>query len=170
MFANITTVVAFMSQGNHIEFFRNYNEIVKKIGSGSVEKKTIDSVCNYFNFMWDLNQGVIFEEIADFLPPSMSSKLCINHYANAIENSLLFINNEGKLTVPLIISLFKRIKLKTYRSSDIVVKIGEQTENTIFLIEGELKVFGHCRNEMLGILTQGSHFGLDLSENVHERK
>lgn len=80
LFANITTVVAYMSQGSHIEFFKNYSNIIAKIDSGKVDKETVDSASNFFYYVWNRHQGVSYEEVMDFLPPSMSSKLCISVY------------------------------------------------------------------------------------------
>ena len=51
-----------------------------------------------------------------------------------------------------------------------IIKIGQPTEHTYMLIEGELRVYGICGNELLGILTQGTHFGLDLSDDAEEVK
>ena len=142
VFANITTVVALMSEGSHIEFFRNYNNIVEKIDNGKVEKETIESASSFFYYVWDRHQGVSFEEVTEFLPSSMSSKLCISLFSKAIDRSLLFCNEDGKCDIPLIISTFERAKFRTYRSSDLVVKIGEPIEDTFILIEGELRVYG----------------------------
>lgn len=80
LFANITTVVAFISEGSHIGFFRNYNNIVEKINKGKVAKSTIESASSFFYYVWDRHQGVSFEEVTDYLPASMSSKLSISLY------------------------------------------------------------------------------------------
>jgi hypothetical protein len=42
------------------------------------------------------------------------------------------------------------------------------TTETYILLEGELRVYG-LDDELLAVMTKGSHFGLDLSDNFTER-
>ena len=51
--------------------------------------------------------------------------------------------------------------------NDFLVKAGYSTENTYIVLEGKVKVYG-ITNELLGVLTNGSHFGLDLSNSDTE--
>ena len=46
---------------------------------------------------------------------------------------------------------------------DFIVKAGHSTEDTYIVLEGEVNIYG-INNEILGVLTNGSHFGLDLSQ------
>jgi len=55
-------------------------------------------------------------------------------------------------------------------SSHFLVKVGELTDETLILLEGQLRVYGLSDDELLGVLTQGSHFGLDLSNDFGERE
>ena len=48
--------------------------------------------------------------------------------------------------------------------------MGELTDETLILLEGQLRVYGLDDDELLGVLTQGSHFGLDLSIDFGERE
>ena len=50
---------------------------------------------------------------------------------------------------------------------DFLLKAGHSTEDTFIILEGKVKVYG-ITNELLGILTNGSHFGLDLSKMATE--
>ena len=50
------------------------------------------------------------------------------------------------------------------------MKVGQLTNETYILLEGELSVYGMFNNELLGVLTPGSHFGLDMSESFEERE
>jgi hypothetical protein len=38
------------------------------------------------------------------------------------------------------------------------------------LLEGEVRVYGLLNNELMGVLTKGSHFGLDLSDKFTDRE
>ena len=71
--------------------------------------------------------------------------------------------------MPLVISVFKQMEFKQVLSSHFVVKVGEFTDDTLILLEGQLRVYGLADNQLIGILTRGSHFGLDLSNDFSER-
>jgi len=82
---------------------------------------------------------------------------------------LLFYNEQGDLDIPLTLSVFKRIEFKQFIPSDMVIKIGQLITETYILLEGEVRVYGYNNNELLGVLTKGSHFGLDLSDTFQDR-
>ena len=54
------------------------------------------------------------------------------------------------------------MKVESFMDADFIVKIGQYTTDTIIILEGHVKVYGHFRNQLFGILSNGSHFGLDL--------
>ena len=102
------------------------------------------------------------------MPSSLAHDLSISIHKQAIERSLLFYNDSGDLDIPLALSIFKRIEFQQFIPSDFIVKVGQLTTETYILLEGELRIYGLYNNELLGVMTRGSHFGLDLGNSFED--
>ena len=165
LFGNVTAIVTNIGTGQHIKHYLNYNNIVSKIKNGKVPIKLIHSVREYFDYQWSLNKGIDLNQMKKSLPPSIISDLTISQYSESVANCLLFCDQNGEIDVALANSVFKRIEIKTYLCSDFIVKAGKFTKDTYLLLEGEIKVYGLNKGELLGILSKGCHFGLDLSDS-----
>jgi hypothetical protein len=135
-----------------------------------VTENVINSVRGFFDYIWYRHRGISFEQLRQTLPVSISSDLSLAIYRNAIERSLIFRSDTGEIDIPLAISVFKQMEFKEILSSHFVVKVGELTDETLILLEGQMRVYGLADDELLGVLTQGSHFGLDLSNDFSERE
>lgn len=107
LYSNITTIVAVMATGNHIEFFSNCTKIVSTIQNGKVTQDLINNVRGYFNYTWDRHRGVAFEKVRKQLPDSLSSDLSLSLFKNAIEKSLVFCEENCEINTPLAMSVFK---------------------------------------------------------------
>lgn len=111
-----------------------------------------------------------FNKLRQLLPESIFADMALSFFAEAIEGSMLFRDEVGNIDAPLVISVFKQLEFQTFLPSDFLIKIGQNSTDTYFLLEGELQIYGIHQNELLGYLTTGSHIGLDLSEDFTERE
>jgi hypothetical protein len=169
LYANIAAVVQFLVSSNHIDFFAKYNNTLEKIKNGKVADKVINNVRIFFDYIWFRHRGVDFSDLRKTLPASLSTDISLNIYENAIERSLLFCDSSGQIDIPLAVSVFKQVEVRQFLASNFLVKVGQLSTQTIILLEGNLRIYGLYNNELLGYLTAGSHFGLDLSSDFSER-
>lgn len=131
--------------------------------------KVINSVRSFFDYIWFRHRGVNFNELRKTLPVSLATDMSLTIYGTAIERSLLFCDKSGQIDIPLSLSVFKQIEFKQFLASDFLVKVGQLVTETYILLEGELRIYGLHNDELLGVMTIGSHFGIDLSQEFGER-
>lgn len=55
------TAVAYLITGPHIEYFRNYHDMLSKIRNGKVTESVINNVRGFFDYIWYRHRGVSFD-------------------------------------------------------------------------------------------------------------
>ncbi len=55
------------------------------------------------------------------------------------------------------------MKFKIFMPNEFIIKIGQHTTDMMVILDGEANVFGVHKNEFLGTLPCGFHYGNDLS-------
>ena len=123
----------------------------------------MDSVRDYFDNTYAMNKGLNLNQLKDILPSSISLDMQLNLYSETVERSLVFRDLNGDIDVAVANSIFRCMQIRSPMKHDFIVKAGYSTEDTYIVLEGEVNVYG-ITNEILGVLTNGSHFGLDLSQ------
>ena len=114
-----------------------------------------------------MNKGLNLNQLKEVLPSSISLDMQLNLYSETVERSLVFRDLNGSIDVAVANSIFRCMQIRSPMRHDFIVKAGHSTEETYIVLEGEVNVYG-ITNDLLGVLTNGSHFGLDLSETELE--
>ena len=127
----------------------------------------MDSVQDYFDNTYAMNKGLNLNQLKEVLPSSISLDMQLNLYSETVERSLVFRDLNGSIDVAVANSIFRCMQIRSPMRHDFIVKAGHSTEETYIVLEGEVNVYG-ITNDLLGVLTNGSHFGLDLSETELE--
>lgn len=98
--------------------------ILSKLKESNISKPVIQQAQGFFTYVTDRHLGVNFDQVRKSLPGSMGSNLAMSLFHQAIEQSLLFRNEEGEINLPLAISTLKQLKFRTFMASEFIVKVG----------------------------------------------
>ena len=82
-------------------------------------------------------------------------------YQEAIQNSLIFKDANGKTDFAIVNSMIELIKIRVYMPHEFIVKAGSYDECLYFILDGEAVMFS-LSNELLSIMRTGSHFNVDI--------
>jgi hypothetical protein len=80
LFANIAAVIQILVSGPHIEFFGRCNGMIGKIKNGKVTENVINSVRQFFDYIWYKNRGIDIDNLRKSMPASLSVDLSLTIY------------------------------------------------------------------------------------------
>ena len=167
LFGNITAIVSSLAPSQHMAFYRKYNKVMSKIKNGKTPQKTLLDVNLYFDYQWSVYKGLNIYEMIAHMPEVIKSDILLSRYQESVESSLLFREVTGNIDVAMAGSIFKKMEISVYSAQEYIIKIGQHNTDTLIFLDGHVQAYGLFGNESLGIISAGSHFGNDLSNDAN---
>ena len=165
LFGNITSIVSdFASQKVFFKFYKRYENVMNSVKAGSVPKRVISSIKDYFEFDWLNSHGIQIEDMSQKLPSWISTDILASRYLLSIQNWILFKDLNGKIDVPFVNSLLISLKFRTYMDGDFIVIGGSHSRNTYIIMEGEAGIFSF-NDDFISFMITGSHYSNDLDSD-----
>eukprot|EP00347_Sterkiella_histriomuscorum_P000063 403377328 len=169
-FANIASIVGDFLGNNFLKFHEKFSSVMNMIPQDRMPRSILGKVNNYYNYLWAHSQGNDEQsEIINELPNQIKYDVMMNRFQEAIQNSLIFKNDQGQIDVPMLNSIFELMKIRVYMPSDIIVKCGSCGKKLYLFLDGEAIMFG-INNELICIMGRGTHFNNIMGEDTSERE
>lgn len=134
---------------------------MSSINTDVVPKQLVAKIKHYFDYLWFSSGGINNRQILQNLPKRLTADILCSRYAEAIKNSLIFKNEDGKVNQALTNSILTMVEIRLYMEGDFIVFGGSTSQSTYIILEGEAYVLGF-NEETIAYMRSGAHYSNDL--------
>lgn len=157
LFGALLPIITIFGSKLRDKFYSDYSYTMKFIKQKQILKYKFE-LDNYFNFIWENSRSVIDNEIVDGLPESLKADLFISNYNNVLKSNEIFTLGSS-LHVSLIRSIYRLLQFRYSLLGEVVLRIDDLNSKMYFILFGEVTVVSLEGNQILSVLSAGSHFG-----------
>lgn len=111
------------------------------------------------------------------MPTCIRADVLLCKYQEAIENSIIFKDDQGAINISLTNSVLKLMQVRIFMTNEFIVRCGQSINETYIILEGEALLVGGFdqrsldpftgkttmqESQVIGSLKIGSHYANDL--------
>ena len=164
LFGNVASIMAdFAPQMFFFKFHKQFEDVMSSLKKDTVSNKLIQKIKDYFDYVWANSKGISYDEILGDLPSCLNADILFARYSEAINNSIIFKDEENEIDVALTNSILTILEYRVYMNGDFIVVGGSSSMNTYIILEGEAVVFG-LNEEFIAFIKSGGHYSNDLED------
>lgn len=146
LYGNIVSIVSDLAPERHISQFEKYQFVMQRLEKIKDKQRILPAVNEYFDYIWRPAQqsATIEDELLADIPKCIRRDILLCQYQEAIENSLIFKDEQGAIDVSLTNSILRFMETRMYMTGEYIFKVGSPADSTCFILEGEAIMVGPC--------------------------
>ena len=86
--------------------------------------------------------GLDEQEFLENLPYSIKSDILLSRYAECVEKSIIFRDDDEYIDITTSNSVFSYMKIKFFMENEFIVKLGQHTTDSVIILDGVANVIG----------------------------
>lgn len=158
-FGNMTSLVSALALQSRQQLHVRYRYVLGVLQKKNLAKKFMKRINDYFNYLWETNQGLDEVEVLADLPSNLAADIQLARYSHILHKSLIVKNSAGEVDIAVARSLMTVMKIKYFMIGEHVVQANDKCNDMFLLLDGEVQVTDMSGTIVLATLKAGDHFG-----------